>query len=59
MKKMIQAIVLISCWSLWKQRNDVIFSSNRVDIPRLLAEIKSTSFLWVKNRAKMHSLWSD
>ncbi|XP_035840304.1 uncharacterized protein LOC118487510 [Helianthus annuus] len=60
MKKMVQAIILTSCWSLWKQRNDTIFYGNRVDISRIFAEIKSTSFLWVKNRAKMYSLeWSD
>ncbi|XP_022003823.1 uncharacterized protein LOC110901295 [Helianthus annuus] len=59
-KKLIQAIVLISCWSLWKSRNDLIFSGTRVDISRLLAEIKSTSFLWVKHRAKMNLLdWAD
>ncbi|KAJ0845145.1 putative reverse transcriptase zinc-binding domain-containing protein [Helianthus annuus] len=60
MKKMVQAIVLSSCWSIWKQRNDTIFSGNRVDISRILAEIKTSSFLWIKSRAKMHSLeWSD
>ncbi|MFS7999230.1 hypothetical protein Hanom_Chr12g01163601 [Helianthus anomalus] len=59
-KKLAQAIVLISCWSLWKSRNDLIFTGTRVDISRLLAEIKSTSFLWVKHRAKMNLLtWED
>ncbi|KAJ0923638.1 putative RNA-directed DNA polymerase [Helianthus annuus] len=60
MKKLVQAIIIISCWNIWKLRNNVIFSGNRVDVSRLLAEIKSTSFLWVRNRAKMQSLeWSD
>ncbi|KAJ0834798.1 putative reverse transcriptase zinc-binding domain-containing protein [Helianthus annuus] len=56
LKKMVQAIVLTACWSIWKQRNETIFSSSRVDIPKILAEIKSASFLWIKNRAKMYSL---
>ncbi|XP_022014307.1 uncharacterized protein LOC110913795 [Helianthus annuus] len=60
MKKMVHAIILTTCWSLWKLRNDVVFSGIRVDISRLWADIKATSFLWIKNRAKMHTLdWSN
>ncbi|XP_022042172.1 uncharacterized protein LOC110944836 [Helianthus annuus] len=56
MKKMVHAIILTVCWSLWKLRNDVVFSGKRVDISRLWVDIKTTSFLWIKHRAKMHAL---
>ncbi|KAJ0493887.1 hypothetical protein HanIR_Chr12g0591161 [Helianthus annuus] len=51
-KKIVQAIILISCWSIWKMRNEVTFSQKMVSLSRLLAEIKLLSSLWVKKRMK-------
>ncbi|KAJ0911011.1 putative RNA-directed DNA polymerase [Helianthus annuus] len=55
-KNMIHAIILTTCWHLWNLRNEVIFSGRRVDISRLLADIKAKSFLWIKHRAKISDL---
>jgi len=56
-KKIIQAIILIACWSLWKARNEKIFENKSINISNLLQEIKSLGYLWIKNRSpfRFHS----
>ncbi|MFS7926375.1 hypothetical protein Hanom_Chr04g00296321 [Helianthus anomalus] len=51
-QKAIYAVILITCWVIWRSRNALIFSGKRVDPDRLLGEIKSTAYLWIKHRAK-------
>ncbi|KAJ0511447.1 putative reverse transcriptase zinc-binding domain-containing protein [Helianthus annuus] len=55
-KMIIHAILVIACWGIWKLRNEVVFSSKRIDIARLIADIKASSYLWVKNIAKLFSV---
>ncbi|KAJ0507927.1 putative reverse transcriptase zinc-binding domain-containing protein [Helianthus annuus] len=55
-KKAFHAVCLITIWSLWKSRNERIFSGTEKSITNILEEIKATSFMWVKNRAKSTNL---
>ncbi|MFS7920854.1 putative NmrA-like domain, reverse transcriptase zinc-binding domain-containing protein [Helianthus anomalus] len=48
----IQGILIISCWSLWRARNDLKFSGKPVSIDKIISEIKALSFLWFSNRSK-------
>lgn len=59
-KKIIHAIMVSSAWCIWKARNDLIFNNLAFNIQRLLQEIKSITFLWIKIRSTYSSLtWKD
>ncbi|KAJ0520598.1 putative RNA-directed DNA polymerase [Helianthus annuus] len=47
-----QGIMFISLWSIWKARNDRIFSDKKLKVMEVVAEIKSLSFLWFRCRHK-------
>lgn len=55
-KKAMQAVIYTTIWSTWIQRNESIFKGNRPSIPESVSIIKSTSFLWVKNRSQYNVL---
>ncbi|KAI7727982.1 hypothetical protein M8C21_019872, partial [Ambrosia artemisiifolia] len=42
-------VIQTTLWLVWKWRNEIIFNGKRVNICRLKEEIKSLTFLWVKN----------
>ncbi|KAK1431592.1 hypothetical protein QVD17_08053 [Tagetes erecta] len=59
-KKAIQAIVLTACWKIWVTRNEKVFDGKSVNITKLMQDIKSLGFLWVKNRSSRHGIsWTD
>ncbi|KAK1436346.1 hypothetical protein QVD17_02125 [Tagetes erecta] len=59
-KKIIQAIILTACWSLWKTRNERIFEDKEVILSNLLQDIRSLGFIWIKNRSSLKSvMWKD
>ncbi|MFS7977740.1 hypothetical protein Hanom_Chr10g00907561 [Helianthus anomalus] len=55
-KKVIQTILLATCWELWKARNALIFSGARVVIEEIFGETQMVFFMWIKNRAKQSNL---
>ncbi|KAD3067773.1 hypothetical protein E3N88_35653 [Mikania micrantha] len=55
-KNTIHAVIVTTLWSIWKIRNKIIFESKSLSTNNLFEEIKTLSFLWVKNRAKFGSL---
>ncbi|XP_022019673.1 uncharacterized protein LOC110919721 [Helianthus annuus] len=59
-KSILQGLVIIACWSIWKARNDARFRSTQVRIERIISEVKSVGYLWVRNRTKFRNLtWED
>ncbi|XP_021980702.1 uncharacterized protein LOC110876851 [Helianthus annuus] len=59
-RKVIHALVLVTFWSIWKSRNEVVFRQLIPNTTRNLDEIKSMTFLWVKSRSKVASLsWEE
>ncbi|XP_022024071.1 uncharacterized protein LOC110924362 [Helianthus annuus] len=59
-RKVIHALVLVTFWSIWKARNEVVFRQVKANTTRSLDEIKSVTYLWVKSRAKVAALsWED
>ncbi|KAJ0434609.1 hypothetical protein HanIR_Chr17g0883651 [Helianthus annuus] len=56
MKQMVQGIVLVTCWGIWKCRNELVFSGKRVHIDQSFGEVQVMAFLWYKNRAKRSDL---
>ncbi|KAJ0724819.1 hypothetical protein HanPI659440_Chr12g0451781 [Helianthus annuus] len=51
-RKAIYSIILVARWSLWRARNNYIFSNLQIKIENIMAEVKSVSFCWMKNRSK-------
>ncbi|KAJ0638467.1 putative RNA-directed DNA polymerase [Helianthus annuus] len=51
-KKIIQAIVHVTFWSIWAARNKLIFDGSYPEVSKILEEVKVMSYLWVKNRSK-------
>ncbi|XP_021995860.1 uncharacterized protein LOC110893046 [Helianthus annuus] len=59
-KKAIHAVVLVTFWSIWKMRNDAVFRQRIPNAMKMLDEIKSMAYLWVKNRSKEATLtWEE
>ncbi|MFS8023181.1 hypothetical protein Hanom_Chr16g01448441 [Helianthus anomalus] len=59
-KKIIRGIVMVTTWALWNTRNVEIFQDKDTKIMEVVAEVKSRSFLWLKNRSKFKCIdWKD
>ncbi|KAM0048221.1 putative reverse transcriptase zinc-binding domain-containing protein [Helianthus debilis subsp. tardiflorus] len=59
-KEAFQGIVIISCWSIWKARNERRFNGKQSKVESTVSEVRSLGFLWFKNRSKYKSvLWLD
>ncbi|XP_022003010.1 uncharacterized protein LOC110900427 [Helianthus annuus] len=59
-KKTLQAISHIAIWSIRKTRNEVMFNNAQPNVIKVLEEVKSLGFLWVKNRSRELDLsWED
>ncbi|XP_022023779.1 uncharacterized protein LOC110924045 [Helianthus annuus] len=59
-KKLILGLVIISCWCIWKCRNELVFKQSRRSLQDILAEIKSRGFGWVKNRSSCKNIsWKE
>ncbi|MFS8005457.1 hypothetical protein Hanom_Chr13g01237551 [Helianthus anomalus] len=57
---MLQAIVHIVIWCIWKTRNEVMFNNAQPIMVKVPEEVKSLGFLWVKNRSKeVNFSWED
>lgn len=50
-KKAVQAVIMVACWSIWKARNNFIFSDSPTKVIDVIGEIKILSFLWVTSRS--------
>ncbi|KAJ0558404.1 putative reverse transcriptase zinc-binding domain-containing protein [Helianthus annuus] len=55
-KKTMQAIFHIVIWCIWKTRNEVIFRNSQPNVIKVLEEVKSLGYLWVKNRSRETSI---
>ena len=58
-KKVVNTIILATIWFIWKARNDAIFNNKKVSTRLVVEEVKSNTFLWIKNRGKMLLNWDS
>ncbi|MFS7922183.1 hypothetical protein Hanom_Chr03g00245931 [Helianthus anomalus] len=59
-KKALYAIVLVAIWCIWRMRNEVTFGQLSPSTTKVLDEVKSMGFLWVKNRSEEVTLtWEN
>ncbi|KAF5781735.1 hypothetical protein HanXRQr2_Chr11g0487281 [Helianthus annuus] len=47
---------MIACWCIWKARNKPIFLGIEITGPKVMEDVKSLGFLWIKNGAPFKAL---
>ncbi|KAJ0522604.1 putative reverse transcriptase zinc-binding domain-containing protein [Helianthus annuus] len=50
--KAVQSVILLTCWVLWKHRNNITFNGMKMNLQGIVDEVKVLGFLWLKSRAK-------
>ncbi|KAJ0935846.1 putative reverse transcriptase zinc-binding domain-containing protein [Helianthus annuus] len=59
-RRVVQGIIIVSCWCLWMAWNKAIFSSKEAKMDDVFSEVKSLGFLWFKHRSRInHISWLD
>ncbi|KAJ0609369.1 putative reverse transcriptase zinc-binding domain-containing protein [Helianthus annuus] len=51
-RKAFHAVCLVTVWSIWNMRNELMFRGKDKSVNNIVEEIKTKSFLWIKNRSK-------
>ncbi|KAJ0458292.1 putative reverse transcriptase zinc-binding domain-containing protein [Helianthus annuus] len=54
-----KGIAIISCWQIWKARNERVFSDKSKKVEDVVSAIKSIGFLWFKNRSNYKDVTWD
>ncbi|XP_021974957.1 uncharacterized protein LOC110870066 [Helianthus annuus] len=49
-KEVVQGIIRIGCWSIWKARNEARFNNKIIKLEGIIREIKTVGFLWFNSR---------
>ncbi|MFS7976886.1 putative reverse transcriptase zinc-binding domain-containing protein [Helianthus anomalus] len=59
-KPVIQGIVFLTLWCLWRARNKAVFAGVEAKVESIFCDVKSLGFLWFKYRSRNnHISWSD
>ncbi|KAJ0433652.1 putative RNA-directed DNA polymerase [Helianthus annuus] len=49
-KEMVQGLMIIGCWRIWKARNDRIFNDKKTKIAEVIADVKTYGYMWYTHR---------
>ncbi|XP_021975294.1 uncharacterized protein LOC110870420 [Helianthus annuus] len=59
-QKLIRGVFMITCWVLWKERNNKVFNSSKPRVVEVVASVKAFSFFWFKHRTRFKDVvWND
>ncbi|KAJ0428502.1 hypothetical protein HanHA300_Chr17g0646851 [Helianthus annuus] len=59
-KEIVRGLVLVTCWVIWKARNNRVFSNGSEDSNDSFGEVRSLGFFWLRCRSKHSSIvWRD
>ncbi|MFS8023898.1 hypothetical protein Hanom_Chr16g01456911 [Helianthus anomalus] len=59
-KEAVQGIIMVTCWSLWRARNNVRFSNSLIRIENIISDVKVLSFFWFSSRSKNKGIgWEE
>ncbi|KAF5812274.1 putative RNA-directed DNA polymerase [Helianthus annuus] len=59
-KEVIQGIIRIGCWCIWKARNDARFNYISVNLAGIITELKSVGLFWLNSRSKNYNVsWRE
>lgn len=50
-RKLLRAIIMVTCWAIWKERNKVVFQNSIPQVVGVVTLVKSMSYLWIKYRS--------
>ncbi|XP_035845911.1 uncharacterized protein LOC118492187 [Helianthus annuus] len=50
-RKVFQGIVIITCWRIWKARNEKVFSNTSTTVVSIVMDVKALGFLWFRIRS--------
>ncbi|GKE07883.1 hypothetical protein Tco_1411434, partial [Tanacetum coccineum] len=57
---LLDVVVLCAIWWIWRAQNLLVFQAVKVNMINIIDDIITTSYLWIKNRAKCCSIsWAD
>ncbi|KAI3794370.1 hypothetical protein L1987_37000 [Smallanthus sonchifolius] len=45
-KEVLHGIIMIGCWSLWRARNECVFSDRKIKVENIISQVKALGFLW-------------
>ncbi|KAD5961453.1 hypothetical protein E3N88_12926 [Mikania micrantha] len=55
-KELILSVIQKTVWCIWKARNDVMFNQRKVLKEKIVEDIKTLSYFWVKHRMQSYGL---
>ncbi|MFS8033629.1 hypothetical protein Hanom_Chr17g01571811 [Helianthus anomalus] len=59
-KKVLNVVFITVFRSIWKMRNESLFSQKVPSIAKVVEEVKALGFLWIKNRSRTSTMtWDD
>ncbi|XP_022025107.1 uncharacterized protein LOC110925461 [Helianthus annuus] len=59
-KGIIRGLVMVTCWAIWKARNDKIFGNGQGNSEDIFGAVRSLGFFWLKNRsAHKNIVWRE
>ncbi|XP_022041996.1 uncharacterized protein LOC110944652 [Helianthus annuus] len=59
-KSALHGVLILTCWRIWKARNDLIFRDIRWNVVEIVSDIKALGFIWFSSRFNKGLLgWKD
>ena len=45
-------VIILTCWRIWKARNEKVFTSKDTNVAQIISDVKSLGYLWFRGRHK-------
>ncbi|KAJ0468848.1 hypothetical protein HanIR_Chr14g0701311 [Helianthus annuus] len=58
-KKIIHGLIIITCWCVWKRRNEMVFQNIKHSPQDVLGEVKSRSIVWLSKSSFKSPRWVE
>nr|XP_043620274.1 uncharacterized protein LOC122592132 [Erigeron canadensis] len=59
-KDVLKSLIIISCWCIWKARNELKFENIKVSTMKIIQNIRLLGFLWFRSKTKHRGIsWSN
>ncbi|PWA55808.1 reverse transcriptase domain, Reverse transcriptase zinc-binding domain protein [Artemisia annua] len=49
-KQVVYGVIVLTCWCIWKARNEKRFNNVEIKVPKIVTDVKSLGYLWYRNR---------